>query len=221
MKIHDMTISEFVCNIMERRLTNKSEIYAYIKYKTGNFDSVQSILFKKDMKRHYIEFLADKETEYESKNLKEITPLEEWLKNSFDHYSFSQVMNLFRDERRKIDNNFELINNWEKQAKETQNKEINTEKIFTQRACKAFDLAIKKGFMEETDNGYKWLFKKVSLGYFLRMVYDPKGKKFEHTIHYKQLEKLFGVERLDRHIERAFNVNKPQKWRTEIDELFK
>lgn len=97
----------------------------------------------------------------------------------------------------------------------------------TERAKKAFDLAIYADFMEKTDSGYKWKYNRgshVSLAYFLVLVYDPArkkdpGGKGENIVPYTDLNELFGRKRLDSYADKAFNVAKPQKWRKKIDIL--
>ena len=82
---------------------------------------------------------------------------------------------------------------------------------------KVYDQA---GLMKKDGENYKWLHNnglQSSLGYFLKMVFNPKGTA---QIHYKRMENLFKVSRLDSAIDRALSVEKPQKWRKEIDVLF-
>ena len=89
----------------------------------------------------------------------------------------------------------------------------------TKRAKKAFAKAVEAGYMEKTATGYKWLYNKaskVSLGYFLVQVYNPEGTTITP---YMELERLFVVKRLDRAVEQATSVKKPQRWRGPIDEL--
>lgn len=94
----------------------------------------------------------------------------------------------------------------------------------TERAKKAFKLALEAGYLEETDTGYRWLYlngrrgSDTSLGYFLLKVYDPDNTS---EIPMTALQGLFGVKRLDRATSRAINVQKPQRWRAAIDELLK
>jgi hypothetical protein len=94
----------------------------------------------------------------------------------------------------------------------------------TERAKKAFKLALEAGYIEETDTGYRWLYlngrrgSDTSLGYFLLKVYDPDNTS---EIPMTALQGLFGVKRLDRATSRATNVQKPQRWRAAIDELLK
>lgn len=90
----------------------------------------------------------------------------------------------------------------------------------TEREKEYFAKAIQAGLMKKDGENYKWLHNnglQSSLGYFLKMVFNPKGTA---QIHYKRMEKLFKVSRLDSAIDRALSVQKPQKWRKEIDVLF-
>lgn len=90
--------------------------------------------------------------------------------------------------------------------------------IITERAKKYFSRAIDAGFMTETDTGYKWISGgnrgKVRLAYFLHQIYNPEGVE---SIPYKQLEALFGVNRLDSSVDGALNTKRPQGWRKEIE----
>ena len=89
----------------------------------------------------------------------------------------------------------------------------------TERAKIAFTKAIEAGYMVKTATGYKWLYNKASkasLGYFIVQVYNPEGTTITP---YMELERLFGVNRLDRAAEQATSVKKPQPWREPIDEL--
>lgn len=90
----------------------------------------------------------------------------------------------------------------------------------TEREKKYFAKAIEAGLMEKDGDSYRWLHNnglKASLGYFLNGVFNPKGTA---QIPCKRLGVLFGVTRLDTVIYQAVNPKKPQKWRTEIDNLF-
>lgn len=90
----------------------------------------------------------------------------------------------------------------------------------TEREKKYFAKAIEAGLMEKDGDSYRWLHNnglKASLGYFLNRVFNPKGTA---QIPCKRLGVLFGVKRLDTVIYQAVNPKKPQKWRTEIDDLF-
>ena len=91
----------------------------------------------------------------------------------------------------------------------------------SERAKKAFVKAVEAGYMEKTATGYKWLYanaSKASLGYFIMKVYSPENTK---QIPFKALEGVFDVKRLDRAVEQATNVKKPQPWREQIDNLLK
>ena len=106
------------------------------------------------------------------------------------------------------------------EGKTQQNNDNKQPQQETEREREYFAKAIQAGLMEKNGENYKWLHSnglKSSLGYFLKMVFNPKGTA---QIHYKRMENLFEVYRLDSVIDRALNVKKPQKWREEIDVLF-
>lgn len=91
----------------------------------------------------------------------------------------------------------------------------------TERERKYFDKAINAGLMEETDSGYRWLHNngmKASLVYFLKQIYNPYDSS---QTPFKMLENLFSVKYLATATHRLFDVKKEQKWRSEIDALFK
>lgn len=90
------------------------------------------------------------------------------------------------------------------------------DKIHTERAVTAFNNAIENGYMEETNNGYKWLKTKVQLAYFIRRIYnaDERG-----SIPYKVLEKLFEEKSLSVAVDHMWGAKKPQRWRCLIDDL--
>lgn len=91
----------------------------------------------------------------------------------------------------------------------------------TERERKYFDKAINAGLMEEADSGYRWLHNngmKASLVYFLKQIYNPYDSS---QTPFKMLEKLFSVKYLATATYRLFDVKKEQKWRSEIDALFK
>lgn len=97
--------------------------------------------------------------------------------------------------------------------------------IMTDRAKKYFEKAIQAGYMEQAGNGYKWTFRgakkgaKAALCYFIMKVYSPDISD-PKTIHYKALQKLFNVDRLDSGLSAMLNAKKPQGWRGDIDSLF-
>ncbi len=85
----------------------------------------------------------------------------------------------------------------------------------TKRADKYFKRALEKGFMEQVNDGYKWIWgAKARLAYFLHKVYNPNGIE---QVPYKALERLFNVKRLDTAIDQTLNAKKVQKWRAEIE----
>ena len=96
--------------------------------------------------------------------------------------------------------------------------------IMTDRAKKYFEKAIEVGYMEKAGCGYKWTFPvsrgaKAALCYFIMKVYSPDPRS-TNTIHYKALEKLFAVKRLDSATGAMWNAKNPQEWRGKIDSLF-
>ena len=102
------------------------------------------------------------------------------------------------------------------------NKQRPTQEPSTDRAKKAFAAAVKAGYMEKTDLGYRWLYNrgsKASLSYFLVQVYSHDNSG---ATPFKALEQLFGFNRLDSAADKAIaNAKKPQAWRNEIDALLK
>lgn len=89
-----------------------------------------------------------------------------------------------------------------------------------ERERRYFDAAIKAGFMEKTETGYRWIFQKgrqVSLAYFLSQIYNPD--RLSKTP-FKELEALFNVKHLAKTTYCIDEVNKIQKWRGAIDNLF-
>ena len=106
------------------------------------------------------------------------------------------------------------------EGKTQQNNDNKQPQQETEREKEYFAKAIQAGLMKKDGENYKWLHNnglKSSLGYFLKMVFNPKGTA---QIHYKRMENLFNVSRLDSAIDGALSVKKPQKWRKEIDALF-
>lgn len=86
--------------------------------------------------------------------------------------------------------------------------------IITPTNKKYFDRAVSKGYAIEEDGAYKWVQKKVKLGYFINEVF---GKEHSDIIPYKAIESLFGEKRLDSTIDHCMTTKKPQKWRDTMD----
>ena len=98
----------------------------------------------------------------------------------------------------------------------------------TKRARLCFSRAIKKKYMEKTDNGkYRWLGtndkgNRSELAYFCGKIYG-----YVHTISgnagenfpEESLNKLFGVTRLYSSLSQVYNAQRPQNWRNLIDEI--
>ncbi len=99
----------------------------------------------------------------------------------------------------------------------------------TKRARKYFSRALEKKYMEKLNNGkFRWIGtnnkgNRSELAYFCGKIYNYKhsitgnnGESFPEDA----LNKLFGVKRLYTSLYQVYNAQKPQKWRTLIDELF-
>ena len=100
----------------------------------------------------------------------------------------------------------------------------------TPRARTYFAKAVRLGYMELTEDGrYRWLGTgrkpcTAELAYFLGRVYNYKytitgnaGENFPE----ESLNNLFGVSRLYSSLTQVYNAQKPQRWRSQIDEMFK
>lgn len=100
----------------------------------------------------------------------------------------------------------------------------------TPRARRYFAEAVRLGYMEPAEDGrYRWLGTgrkpcTAELAYFLGRVYNYKytitgnaGENFPE----ESLNKLFGVSRLYSSLTQVYNAQKPQRWRSQIDEMFK
>ena len=89
--------------------------------------------------------------------------------------------------------------------------------------------AIDAGFIKMTAIGLEWMQigktgGDTQLAYFCGKVYGYEYNGINGNegdqVPYEDLEKLFGVKRMDRALNRAHNVTKPQYWRIKIDKLF-
>lgn len=100
----------------------------------------------------------------------------------------------------------------------------------TPRARRYFAEAVRLGYMEPAEDGrYRWLGTgrkpcTAELAYFLGRVYNYKytitgnaGENFPE----ESLNELFGVKRLYSSLTQVYNAQKPQRWRSQIDEMFK
>ncbi len=100
----------------------------------------------------------------------------------------------------------------------------------TPRARRYFAEAVRLGYMELTEDGrYRWLGTgrkscTAELAYFLGKVYNYKntitgnaGENFPE----ESLNRLFGATRLYSSLTQVYNAQKPQRWRSQIDEMFK
>lgn len=100
----------------------------------------------------------------------------------------------------------------------------------TPRARRYFAEAVRLGYMEPAEDGrYRWLGTgrkpcTAELAYFLGRVYNYKytitgnaGENFPE----ESLNNLFGVSRLYSSLTQVYNAQKPQRWRSQIDEMFR
>lgn len=102
-------------------------------------------------------------------------------------------------------------------AKEPHRKEQQVEPhqgSLNERAEKYFERAINEGWAEKTCYGYKWKIEKIKLAYIVQEIYNPNGSG---RIPYKELEAIFGMDRLDSSVTQLITAKKPQKWIPEID----
>ncbi|MBR1789130.1 MAG: hypothetical protein IJ762_08110 [Bacteroidaceae bacterium] len=98
----------------------------------------------------------------------------------------------------------------------------------TRVAREAFAICIEKGWMEETQNGYKWIGvckrgQIAQLAYLCGKIYDFKHNETKHKggeFPEEALDKLFNVKNLEKQLVQAYSSLKPQKWRALIDEIF-
>ena len=88
----------------------------------------------------------------------------------------------------------------------------------TQREEDYYRRAIERGYMERHRDGYRWKHDKVCWGYFMQLCYKPSDlQKSEFRA---QAERLFDIQRLDRHLGNITKVAKPQPWRGQMDKDF-
>lgn len=89
-----------------------------------------------------------------------------------------------------------------------------------QRKC--FQNAIGAKMMNDTSNGFKWLYGddkgKARLAFFLQRVFNPDGCGITP---YKELEKLFGVRNLSQSVTQLKDSSRTRKWREEIISITK
>ena len=98
------------------------------------------------------------------------------------------------------------------------NKAATEHKQETERERKYFARAIKEGYIEQADNGFRWLFGgnkgQARLGYFCQKVYSQPRP-------ISRLEKLFNVRKLSASITNAgFEAKREdvKEWRREMDD---
>ena len=100
----------------------------------------------------------------------------------------------------------------------------------TPRARTYYAKAIELQYMEPTDDGrFRWIGTgkkpcRAELAYFLGKVYNYKytitgnaGENFPE----ESLNELFGVKRLYSSLTQVYNAQKPQRWRSRIDDIFR
>ena len=118
----------------------------------------------------------------------------------------------------KFEHNFEC---WGLESNPQENNSDNPKsnnfdlpkELDTKEARIYFARAIKKGYMEKTDTGYKWLMSQVQLGYFC-------SKVFNEPRPINAIEKLFDLKKVSASITQAETPAKRadvKKWRAEID----
>lgn len=100
------------------------------------------------------------------------------------------------------------------EVKEAQKRKKTHKSVITEQAKKYFQRAIEAGYMEETENGYKWNSHTVKWGYFIKCIYDPKNNS---PIPQKALETLFNKGRLDSPLRQIMNWKSNPKWVEEMD----
>ena len=114
---------------------------------------------------------------------------------------------------------------WEGDNRMPLSKELDTP-----RARTYFAKAIEQQYMEPTDDGrFRWIGTgkkpcRAELAYFLGKVYNYKytitgnaGENFPE----ESLNSLFGATRLYSSLTQVYNAQKPQSWRSRIDDMFR
>lgn len=98
----------------------------------------------------------------------------------------------------------------------------------TKRFVCIMEEAIKRGWIKTDGNGgLGWLgfdgtSKGAKFGYLMAVTFGADYKvngNNGNTIPFPEIEKLFNISRLERTTEQVFQAQKPQKWRTAIDEM--
>ena len=87
------------------------------------------------------------------------------------------------------------------------------DKVWTPRAKAYFKRAMQAGHIEQDGERLHWNGSNVSLHYFLRKVYKPRGNG---KVPYKDLKQLFGVDAAKSYVD----PDGRQPWMKEIDKLF-
>lgn len=193
-----------------------TDIYDYLDYKTKGFEAerCKTVLFDMD----YYLFIIKEEIEADG---------EEYKGQFTDYYA---AISILKNKIGSMDINTESVK--ENKTNEKPNPNLDWDKnpdgIYTkrtwdkrqlERAKKYFKKALEQDYMCKTENGYKWTFGgnrgKIRLAYFLRKIFDPKGAE---TIHYKDLETLFGENRLDSSIRQLDDAKGTHEWRKEMDD---
>ncbi len=101
--------------------------------------------------------------------------------------------------------------------------------INTKRAQKYFQKAIEMGYMKYEDGKFEW--KEIGnrggvsqLAYFCGLVYEYKHSEYGNRgdgFPEKELNAMFGEEKLYSSLTQVYNAKKKQTWRKVIDDMFK
>ena len=152
------------------------------------------------------------------------------LCNYSDHARLAQRLNYMRVSRQELYEVYAAVLLLEKYGKTVSDKDIKLPKeLDTDEARKYFAKAMEKQYLEAVDGGkYRWIGtdnkgKTAELAYFLGRVYNyvntetgNDGENFPE----ESLNKLFGAKRLYSSLTQVYDAQKPQRWRSQIDEMF-
>jgi len=104
----------------------------------------------------------------------------------------------------------------ERETTKTPNSFILPAELNTERATKAYNLAIKEGLMYEIPTGYHWNKTNALLAYFTEKIYCPNNiEKYPETA----LGKLFNVQRLSKAVDQIHNGKNPPRGSKIIDKI--
>lgn len=91
--------------------------------------------------------------------------------------------------------------------------------IDTPRARKAFEKALKAGYLEKASTGYKWQgLPKAAAAYLCVKIYCPDIT--DNHPDWGRLDQFFGLSRLDRAASQNLDTQSERPWKRKIDELF-